>query len=497
MKTSGVKRICMIGFLTALLLMSDLQMSAQAGNSRESLSYIVDTLSFLSNAARAEKLRYANELLRYENYKKSFLPSLGFTLSPISFNHSLRLLQQATDGKYSYIEDYSNTGSTGINIRQKIAVTGGELSVGSNLTYLHEYSRSKRSFSTSPYYISYSQQIWGGRKLHRLEKTIEETKNQIAVNEYCANITHIQQQVLEMCLEVLSGRMNCDLSIQTKLNNDTLLHIAKVKLDNGRITEYEYRQIDLQCLKSRLAAEDATKHYEQSLRKLSTYLGQSKVIEVSVPGFDLPLMTDSAWVKQRVRRNHPFYRQLDIQRMEAERERYSVKLSNGFNANISFGYGVNQYAESLSEAYHRLNARQSVGVTIQIPVFQWGIGKNKIRMAENAYRRVLLEAESKREAFENQLAEKIASYHSSMKQWLTAKRAYSLSKEQFRMAIQLFALGKTSVYELYAAQGNQFTALAQYYLAIRQAYTNYYALRALTLYDFKEQKELIQQLINQ
>ena len=217
---------------------------------------------------------------------------------------------------------------------------------------------------------------------------------------------------------------------------------------------------------------------------------------MSVPDFDLPLTIDAVWVEHHVRSNHPFYRQLDIRRLEAERELYSVRISNGFNVNISLGYGVNQYAENLSDAYRRLNARQSVGVTVQIPVFQWGIGKNKVRMAENSYHSLLLERESKRKEFENQLIEKIDSYHSSLKQWLTAKRTYQLSLEQYRMAIKLFSLGKTSSYELYAAQNNQFTALTQYYSAIQQAYTNYYVIRTLALYDFKVGKELIQQFIN-
>lgn len=94
-----MKHICIIVNFKALLLMDSLQLSAQTGDSQCSLSYTVDTLSFLSNAARTEKLRYANELLRYENYKKSFLPSFWLTLSPVSFNRSLRLLQQASDGR--------------------------------------------------------------------------------------------------------------------------------------------------------------------------------------------------------------------------------------------------------------------------------------------------------------------------------------------------------------------------------------------------------------
>ena len=40
-----------------------------------------------------------------------------------------------------------------------------------------------------------------------------------------------------MYMVALSDRMSSELALQIKLSNDTLLHIARVKLDNGAITE--------------------------------------------------------------------------------------------------------------------------------------------------------------------------------------------------------------------------------------------------------------------
>lgn len=235
-----------IAIISVLLYSSNLLAASQQIRQVVSLEYITDTLSIYSDAACVEKIKYENELLRYENYRKSFLPAMALTLSPINFNRSLRLLQQAADGNYSYVEDYANNSRFAFHVNQKISVTGGELQIGSDLNCLHEYSRHRKSFSTSPYYISYSQQLWGGRKLYQLEKRIEESKLQNALRQYCTNITHIQQKVLDLSMAVLAYKMKCRLSYQTKLNNDTLLHIGKVKLNNGHITEYQYRQIELQ-----------------------------------------------------------------------------------------------------------------------------------------------------------------------------------------------------------------------------------------------------------
>lgn len=124
---------------------------------RISLHELIDNLSLHSSAAKIEKLNFQTEILRFENYKKSYLPSFSLNFNPISFNRSLRVLQQPSDGSYSYVEDYSNNSSAGVSVRQKIGFTGGEINIGSNINYLNEFSRKRNSFSTTPFSIGYSQ----------------------------------------------------------------------------------------------------------------------------------------------------------------------------------------------------------------------------------------------------------------------------------------------------------------------------------------------------
>ena len=125
---------------------------------------------------------------------------------------------------------------------------------------------------------------------------------------------------------------------------------------------------------------------------------------------------------------------------------FSAKLSNRFNDNISLNYGINQYAERFAEAYRNGNTRQSVIVGFQIPAFQWGVNKNRIKIAENSYEASKIAQERQLREFENEVKENINSYNHSVKLWLTAEKAYKLSQEQYKMLIQKFSLGKVSIY---------------------------------------------------
>ena len=196
-----------------------------------------------------------------------------------------------------------------------------------------------------------------------------------------------------------------------------------------------------------------------------------------------------------VERNNPFYKQQEIETLETERNLFSAKLSNRFNGNISLNYGINQYAETFAKAYRNGNTRQSIIIGLQIPISQWGVNKNRIKIAENNFETNKITRERQMREFENEVKENINNYNHSVKLWLTAEKAYSLSREQHKMLIRKFSLGKVSVYELTTAQSEQNNAMQRYYSAIRDTYNSYFMLRTMALYDFKENIELEEILV--
>lgn len=453
------------------------------------LQEVVDALSLKSPAAQIERLNYQSEILRFENFKKSYLPSLSFNINPINFNRSFRLLQQPFDGSYSYVEDYSNNSSAGISIRQKIGFTGGELNIGSNINYLREFSHKRNSFSTTPFFISYSQQLWGGGKQDRLERDIEYAKNSLSIKRYCNKLSQIQLQALDLFMATLLAKMEEDFAAQTSLNTDTLLQLGHLKLSGGQITEYDLKQIELQSLNAQYALEEAGMRHIEACERLALFLGLEE-IDVAVPMLEMPLALNAETVMYHICENNPFALQHEIQVLEAKRDLLIAKLSNSFNANISLSYGVNQYAETFVDAYSNGNTRQSVVVSLQIPIFQWGTNKNGIKISQNSYEvRNIAQRQQLRE-FESKVRRSINQYNHSVNLWQTAERAYQLSQENYRMLLHKFSLGRVSVYKLTTSQGEQNNALKRYYSAIRDTYRSYFTLRSLALYDFKENRSL-------
>lgn len=237
------------------------------------LTQAVDSLSLYSPAAQLKHLDYTTRLLQSQNYRLSFLPALSLSLSPINFNRSLRLLQRPEDGSYRYIEDYSNNTSIGLSIRQKIRLTGGEINISSNLGILSEISLKRTSFSSTPFSIGYSQQLWGARHLAQLEDKIEHLRLKIVKKQHLMDLAKIQQEVVRIYMDAVGNYLEFRQSKDLCSRNDSLKSIASLRMKHGQITEYDYNQIQLQTLNQEQNLE-ATQHaYEQSLSHLASYLG--------------------------------------------------------------------------------------------------------------------------------------------------------------------------------------------------------------------------------
>lgn len=461
-------------------------------NVRElTLDEVIDTLSLSSLSAKIETLNFQNELLQYENHRKSFLPSLSFNLNPINLNRSLKLLQQPSDGSYSYVEDYSNQSSFNVSVNQKVGLTGGVLKIRSNLNYLKEFSSKRKRFSTAPFNIEYSQQLWGEGKKQRLENKIENEKYQISIRKYCFNISQIQNEVLNLFMTTLLHKLEYELALENQKNNDTLLYIAKIKLDNGNITEYDFKQIDLQALNTRYSYEHSRKSYDESLQRLLNFLEiENDSVIIKSPHFNLPLAIDVHSVIYYVKKNNPFSSNQELQKLEAQRNLLSTKLNNSFNGTVQLGYGMNQHGETFEEAYRHGNTKQSVVIRFESPIFQWGINRNKNRIAENNYQANTLTIEKALREFDNNVKEKVSNYNRSINLWFLSEKAYRLAQEQYRLLVEKFSLGKVAVNELTTAQYKQNTTMQQYYSTIKNVYSDYFTLRHMSLYDFKNEKEL-------
>ncbi|MBF0730371.1 TolC family protein [Bacteroides acidifaciens] len=482
-------------YFLSILLFCATQIQAQTVITLEK---VVNEWSLASPTAQKAKLTFENTLLNHKNYLKEFLPSISFALNPISFNHSLRLMQSPEDGSYSYVNDYSNSSNTGVTLQQKIGPTGGTLFVSSNLNMLTEFSRRQYSFNTTPLTITYSQELFGGYHLYKKKRKLEQAKYDNATKQYCSEIADIQTKALNAFLNVFLTDLTKELALKNIQISDTLMKVSKALLEKGNLTEYEYKQAELQANNNLYIYETALKDWQNALRTLWTFLGKEEAIDsilVKAPIFSLPLEINFNTVNKYARQNSPFTLTQKIKRLEAEQTLFTTKLNNRFNGNIIISYGLNQYANRFSEAYRQPSHSQGVTIGFQIPIFQWGINRNKIRIAQNNYESSIIELQESEDNFSNELKDKVSAYNHDVKLFFLSKQSYQLAQEQYEILSRKFQYSRVSVYEISSIQTELYEAMKRYYASMQAVWNQFYLLRKITLYDFTQQCELTESLL--
>lgn len=182
---------------------------------------------------------------------------------------------------------------------------------------------------------------------------------------------------------------------------------------------------------------------------------------------------------------------MELRRINADYERYTAKLSTSFNADISISFGLNQYANTFIDAYRTPDKQQSVGITLSIPVYQWGINKNKRKIAENEYEETIIDIEDAKKRFQSQIMEYIFDYNNCVYLLDIARQKYDLALQQYEFASVKYETGKISSIDLTTANKDCLSAKQEYINTITSLYVNYYHIRHVSLHDYVKDMDLM------
>lgn len=465
-----------------IVLLQTLFVQAQQ---RLTMEMVVNELALESPAAIQQKIQYNNKILTYINYKRNFLPSFAFNVSPLSFNHSIKSLQEATSGKYNYVEDFVNNTTVGIGIIQDVGITGGTLSLSSNINILSEFKEERTRFSTNILTLSYNQQLFGGYKNYQFQKKITKNEYDNAIKQYCENIAMVQYYAAMKLLDLYLLNVSLDVARYNIQVADTLLNIGRIKFNNGALTEQQLLQLELQLSNEQYNEETLLNQKVFAFNDFKTYLGlDNSEFTISINDSISPQFIMYNDFFENVQRYNPFYLSIKNKQIQAEQNLYNAKMQNRFNADIGLSFGFNQYADKFSEVYMRPTQQQAISISLTIPMYNWGVNRNNQIIAENIYKSTLIDIKNEEYAFYNNLKEEVDSYNSALRLLEISKRSYRLSRRKYDILANHFYLGESSVSDLTNAYKELNSALQNYCTQLQSVWSRYFRIRAVSLYDY-------------
>ncbi|WP_196885012.1 TolC family protein [Aureivirga sp. CE67] len=442
---------------------------------------------------QSTKNRYYAQFWRYKNFKASFLPELRLDASP-SYTNSIQRIQQ-NDGTFNFIKQNTAVGSFDLGIRQNVPFTGGTIFVSSGLNAIYNFNEDNsttKSFSAVPFSISYSQNSLFFNE-YRWSKKIEPLMNESAKKEFVENMENISLETSRLFFAQLKAQKQLEIAQKNLSNQDTLYKISKGRFKIGTIAENELLQMEL----SKLNAENDVTNSELQLKlarqNFSRYLGlENQELDLEFPENLTHFEVDEQTALEYAKNNRKAVIDFRRRRLEAERNLAREKGSNLLEFSISGNVGTNSQASEFNTLYDNNNFSQSQNVSLRlgIPIFDWGVRKSKVKIAQADLDLTKTEIENQEIQFEQEISLQTLRWKNQKNTLIIAEKAKEVALKRYDITKKRYILGKITITDLNIAQQEQDRAVVSYLNTLENYWNDYYTLRRLTLYDFENNQPL-------
>lgn len=461
------------------------------GQTTLSLSSAIAMAHERSYDAMVAKLNYMSQYWSYRSFKAELLPSVNLNGDLLQFDRSMVEARNFDDGRISYVENNSMGNSLSLSIDQNIVALGGKLSVQSYLYKLDQYSYDKTTYNSRPIRLSYTQPLRAFNSLKWQKKT-EPLKYEQAKRAYLEAMEDVGIQVVSLFFNVLSAQSVYKQSLANKKDREYLYEIAKKRHELGTVTKSEILQLELSLLNADVEVTDNLLALENSKFSLFSYLRviDYKDIELLPPYTisDKTIVVNDVVDKALGNSSHNLQQQISV--LEARKSLAQAKANKGLQMQLSSEIGFNRTSDTFKGAYSGLKDNEVIGVSLSLPIFDWGVSKGRVRMAEADLEAAKTRVEQSHETYLQSLKMCVMQYNAQTVQCKNALRALDIADERYEITKRRFETGAISVTDLNTAQQEADAARSQYIGLLKSYWSNYYTIQKETLYDWERNMKI-------
>ncbi|MFS4484168.1 TolC family protein [Hyunsoonleella sp. 2307UL5-6] len=427
---------------------------------------------------------------RFRNYKASFLPELRLNATlPEYRNQVLRLTNDA--GQDIFVNQNQLLIEGGLSVSQSIPYTGGTLSINTNLERVELFGLDDNvGYSVIPFTINYFQNSLLFNPF-KWDKKIEPLAYEEAQKEFVENMERISVSASRRYFELLKAQKQLEIAETNLSNQDTLYKIGKGRFKVGKIAENDLLQIELTLLNSQNSVTSNRIELKRTSQNLARYLElDTENIELTIPD-ELPLFdVEIDKALEEAQQNRKAVIEFRRRRLEAEREVAFQKGNNRLNISVSANFGISNNGNDFNNLFTDFNRQQNVRVRLGIPIFDWGVSKSRVKIAQADLDLANNNINQDRQEFEQEIYLHVLNWSNQREFLVTAEKAKEVAQKRYDISKKRYILGKITITDLNIALQEKDRAIFQYLNSLQNFWQDYYILRQLTLYDFINDKKI-------
>ena len=459
------------GYLSAQNAVSHYTDSAQATPRHWdfTLEDVIVMAQSKSLPALVARYSFISSYWQFRSYRAQFLPSLNLGADIGQYNRSIVALQDAETGETHYVQNDNMNNSLQLSIDQNIPFT----------------------YNSNPVNIAYYQPIFQYNRL-KWEKKTEPKRYEMSKRVYLEDMESIAVTATTYFFNVLRSQKSLEMARSRYESTQQLYAIAQERFGIGTYTKDELLQMELQLLNADIAVASAEVELRQAMLSLRSYLGLTDDTEFSLitPTHHSDITIDEEDAVTRSLQNTSFSLNNEINLIEAEAAIAQAKAERGFSATLTAQFGLTQTGNDFVSSYRNPIDQEIVGLSLSVPIVDWGLGKGKVQMAKTQQEIILTQVEQEIMDRRQDIYIRVVQFNAQSKQCDVSQKADGIAAERFELALQRFRNGSISILDINTAQNERDEASAQYIEELANYWNYYYSLRKDTLYDYIYGKDL-------
>lgn len=461
------------------------------------------TLEKALNYARQESPDIKKARLNLEQSRENLIArraslksSFRLNLTPIEYSHN----RQYNDPLSEWYTTESLYSYGTFSVQQPITLTDGVLTLSNSLRW--QDSQSNSSFSGDPF-RGFSNNL----SLHLDQPlfTYNRTKMELKELEYALENSQINYALQELNLErtvsqafyqVYEAQVSVNTAREEFENRTQSVEIIRNKVDAGLVAREELLQAELDLMTSSSGYQNRQVELENIKDQFKQMLGMPLdeevlvLAEVNVMAVDVDL--ENAMKRAVQNRLEIRQRKIDIEAGQFELIRTNAQ--NEFKGNIGVSVGLFGENEELTGVFDRPTDNQNIGFSLEIPLWDWGEKKARMRAAQAAQQ--IREINMDDEKINISLT--IRQVHRSLRNLLTqidiAQKNLENAKLTYEINLEKYKNGDLTSMDLNLYQ-NQLTQKKTDLTSARISYLlELLNMKIQTLYDFERGEGIVPDL---
>ena len=443
--------------------------------------------------AQSARHSFRSSYWNYRYYRANYLPNLTLTSNP----YLDRAINKVTlgDGSVKFVEQNLLASDLTLSLTQNVPWTGGTFFVETSAQRIDLFSDNSHSYQTSPVNIGYTQSLFGYNSL-KWDRRIEPVRYREARKRYAETLELVAAAATQKFFALATAQSNYEIACTNYANADTLYIYARGRYDIGTISENEMLQLEINKLTEETNRMNARIEVDNAMQELRSYLGiqQDVDLKVRIEDFVPDLQIDLNEALLLAAQNSPDIENMQRRRLESESAVAQARANAGLKADIYLRFGLTQTADRWKNAWRNPMDQQYVSLSVSLPILDWGRGKGQVRVAKSNRDLVQTQVEQDKTDFDLNIRKLVKQFNLQAQRVHIAARTDTTAQRRADVARRLYLLGQSTILDLNASITEKDSARRNYVTALYDYWSLYYTLRSLTLYDFRQDQPLEEDL---